>query len=1706
MYFTAITTHLKTKRVLLCLRWQLTLLLSAFNLVAFAQAPTTATWTGAINSKWEEAGNWEPKVVPTSNTHVIINGAGGQKQPESIQTNKNEKNRAECLSLTIGGGTNQAKLRVENLNGLHIETNLTILDKGTLENTTTPIFIKGNWQNNGTYNEDPKVQNNNWLYVNKVEFIGANQTISGSSPTQFLELHVKGRLTLESNIKIDLTGYNYGNLIVYPGAVIDPGNYKISWSSTKSAVAFQLQNGATILVKAQNYLDNYSIRPTIAYGGTSIEHTSTINYAGTIDQNIDDQIIYQKLVISGTGVKSLVGNTSISSGAADTEVNVMSATLDLKTYTLTRQAAGGSFIVADGATVKIGGPTNTPLNFNTRTFAPASTVEYYGGVQEVQHNTYGHLTFSNTGIKTMPASAMTIAGNLTSTGTTQYTAGGALTIGGNVTIGSGSIFTSGNFTHTIAGNWLNNGTFNPGTGTISFVGSNNTTITGSAVFNGLTINKTTTTNAVTLANNATATTLNMMSGELRTGINKVTILGDRTGDGWVLGTVTRQHTFVPGTAYAFNSRFSTLAFTGGTGVTEATMTTGTATMPTGFLSGKSINRLYEITVAPGTYANASLQLQYQDTELNGCEEDGLKLYYSLTGTGNWSNASRHAYSAAENWVKRNSVTSLNGFWTLTDNPSTYKWEGTQSIAWEDGRNWEVWTDGSPTRGITGPISSDFVILGENTPVQQRQPTITANEWVRDISFKEPNPITLTIAAGSLRTNHNLATVGAGTAIQHNLIANAQTINIGGNLILNDGSAGNNLSFTGTNVTINLTGNLEHHQASSIILGAGNLNIGGNYNYTGGTFTAGTSTVTYNGTGAQVVAGLPYHHVTVNKTAGTATLSSTATQSITGNLTVTNSTMALFVPTLNVAGNVSLTGGTLQGNSSTIDMKGDWLRTGGTYIPGSSAVNFSGANPQTVAGTTFHNLSKTAANTLTTTGISTLTGNLSVQSGTLILNGHTMNRTSAGGTLTVADGATLQINTLNYPTNYSTNTLGVNSTVIYSGGTIGVGVAGVTYGNLVLQSGTVRPLLNNTRVANQMSILGSATTLSNPAAVYTLTLDKDLTSDGIINASNTNLLFTSPTAKLSGTGAGTTIIKDVTVNTGANLTVSKDLTLYGNLLNNGSGFSAAGNRVDFRGTTAATITSAVPVTINELLINKTSATTLVELFGSVDGLQTVNVNTGTLDARDKILTKKAAAPGTSLTVGDLATLKIGHTNSLPLLDNYSLQPTSTVIYNGSHQTIKSVQYGHLELQNTGTATFEAGIAKVAGNMTKGAEANVITPQTIEFNGNSPQQMPGINYKNLSIAAAGTKTLTGNALIEESLSFGTSLIGTTLVTGLNEVELGANANLVGEANERRILGTIKTTRLVEASANNFGGMGITIAPAVDAGMSTMTRVTGLAAVQEGKSIGRLFHFEPSTGKGKFNAAVTVSYFDAELSANTPEYEEQLQLVGSIGPGFGWYSWSSPGQLDMSTNTISVSGINSINYMTINNQITPLPVELLYFKATKQDNVAVLEWKTASEKNNRGFEVEASADGYSYQKIGFVQSVAGTSAMAQNYTFTDNRNGKDGIVYYRLRQVDEDGTFKFYGPRTVNFGAVTKTAIVAYPNPFESEVKLAVEATSEGKAKLTLYTTTGKILTQHEEQLARGASVLQLNLNQNLPRGLYLLTIEQNGEVETLKLIKN
>jgi hypothetical protein len=114
----------------------------------------------------------------------------------------------------------------------------------------------------------------------------------------------------------------------------------------------------------------------------------------------------------------------------------------------------------------------------------------------------------------------------------------------------------------------------------------------------------------------------------------------------------------------------------------------------------------------------------------------------------------------------------------------------------------------------------------------------------------------------------------------------------------------------------------------------------------------------------------------------------------------------------------------------------------------------------------------------------------------------------------------------------------------------------------------------------------------------------------------------------------------------------------------------------------------------------------------------------------------------------------------------------------------------------------------------------------------------------------------------------------------------------------------------------------------------------------------------------------------------------------------------------------GINCWSYeYEIRNTLpaTPLPVKLVSFKVNRNGVYNHLSWQTASEKDSEHFEVQRSKDGIAYTSIAKVSS-AGYSYAALNYGFNDYNSGV-GLIYYRLKMVDTDGSYEFSRPQSIN-----------------------------------------------------------------------------------------
>lgn len=179
--------------------------------------------------------------------------------------------------------------------------------------------------------------------------------------------------------------------------------------------------------------------------------------------------------------------------------------------------------------------------------------------------------------------------------------------------------------------------------------------------------------------------------------------------------------------------------------------------------------------------------------------------------------------------------------------------------------------------------------------------------------------------------------------------------------------------------------------------------------------------------------------------------------------------------------------------------------------------------------------------------------------------------------------------------------------------------------------------------------------------------------------------------------------------------------------------------------------------------------------------------------------------------------------------------------------------------------------------------------------------------------------------------------------------------------------------------------------------------------------------------------------------------------------------------------------------------LPVELISFEANYSNSSIVLNWSTASEINNQGFEVQRAMDNLNFKTIGFVNG-NGNSNTIKNYSFTDKDINITGTYYYRLKQIDFDGKYEYSGIQTVKLEE-NKILFSAFPNPINGDNKLNYKIVSGNKFNsgiVNLYTTNGMLIYSMPINFHNSYSN-QINLN-GIKSGMYIL--EFKSKYQNLK----
>lgn len=259
-------------------------------------------------------------------------------------------------------------------------------------------------------------------------------------------------------------------------------------------------------------------------------------------------------------------------------------------------------------------------------------------------------------------------------------------------------------------------------------------------------------------------------------------------------------------------------------------------------------------------------------------------------------------------------------------------------------------------------------------------------------------------------------------------------------------------------------------------------------------------------------------------------------------------------------------------------------------------------------------------------------------------------------------------------------------------------------------------------------------------------------------------------------------------------------------------------------------------------------------------------------------------------------------------------------------------------------------------------------------------------------------------------------------------------------------------------------------------------------------------------------------APTDAGLPQASSPLQLYKRKSNDFGASWGASLGGADNVTSGSNGSiGYNASNGITSFSQIvvlntgsnSDLPVEFISFDATRINQGQVeLDWATGSEKNNQGFEIERMlAHETSFTKMGWVDGQGTTP----NTTYYQHLNDNDyqGISYYRLKQIDTDGSFEYSEIKAVN-GAGSQDGIInidIYPNPIKEQLTVRFDLLPKGvkAAKITIIDAHGQLVYKSNTAI-QAYKGLTLNLTEDWPSAIYMLSVElDNGEQITRKFIK-
>jgi hypothetical protein len=419
-------------------------------------------------------------------------------------------------------------------------------------------------------------------------------------------------------------------------------------------------------------------------------------------------------------------------------------------------------------------------------------------------------------------------------------------------------------------------------------------------------------------------------------------------------------------------------------------------------------------------------------------------------------------------------------------------------------------------------------------------------------------------------------------------------------------------------------------------------------------------------------------------------------------------------------------------------------------------------------------------------------------------------------------------------------------------------------------------------------------------------------------------------------------------------------------------------------------------------------------------------------------------------------------------------------------------------------------QMSGTITLSNSANFM------YNGNVPQvtgTMLPSSVNDLTVNNASGVTLTQSLAVNNNLSI---LNGDLHLNG-NYVDLDYTGTLLETAGNTLtdpIGGISAYANLNAPSGVNVGGLGLMFTSPDNFGDVAIGRFHSAGTGGGNEGILRQYTIEflisddkvpetiQSLNKMTLASALRFYYDESELNGIA---ESNLTIFNSpTGLNNSWFHVG--GTVNTTENYVEIANVNDFsNFVwTLANINAPIPVELISFTAEISKNGVSLNWTTATETNNSGWNIERKQPDQNWQSVGFVEG-NGNSTTSKNYTFIDD-NLTSGIYQYRLQQIDFNGSVNYSNIVEVDFNQLPEEFALYqnYPNPFNPSTTIKFDIPASAFVNLSIFNSIGEnVGTIVNDQFEAGVHSVRFDAS-DLSSGIYFYRLAADIQVFTKKML--